>query len=358
MLCFDVRLTLDAFTVQACADLPMPGITALFGPSGAGKSSLLRTIAGLERASGHLSYGGSSWLGPNIDLPPHARPVGYVFQDARLFMHRNVAGNLAYAERRGLAGAPAMREVVAALDLEPLLKRDVRNLSGGEARRVALARTLLTGAELLLLDEPLTGLDAARKHEVMGYIAELPERFSVRMLVVTHSVEEVVRLAADMVVMEEGRILHHGESAALLERLDVQALSGGFDAGVMLTATLDTVIPDRFASIVRIGEQRITVPQASAAAVGDVLRLHVRARDVALALHPVEGLSIRNQLQGHLLRLDPVAGTGYVEALVDVEGQHLRARITMLAVEDLALELGQPVCALVKSASLAAQDAV
>ena len=355
MLSFDVSLSQGAFDVAARAELPMPGITVLFGASGAGKSTLLRTLAGFERAAGRIHFDGEAWLESTAgrDLKPHRRPVGYVFQDGRLFSHLTVAGNLRFAERRGSAGAPGMDDVVRALALEPLLERDVGSLSGGEQRRVALGRTLLTGARVLLLDEPFTGLDAGRKHEVMDYVERLPELFDVRVLLVTHSVDEVVRLATDMVVMEAGRIIHVGDAAELLERLDVQALSGEFEAGVMLSVVIDEILADGLMTWVRLGAHRLAIPEVPELPLGAGLRLHVRARDVALAVEPPRGLSIRNQLPGQLLSLAREQGTPFVEVLVDVEGQHVRARVTRLAADELSLREGQPVYVLIKSVVLA-----
>ena len=355
MLSFDVSLSQGEFDVAAQAELPMPGITVLFGASGAGKSTLLRTLAGFERASGRIEFDGRAWLdsAAGKDLRPHRRPVGYVFQDGRLFTHLTVAGNLRFAQRRGLAGAPDLDDVVEALALEPLLARDVQSLSGGEQRRVALGRTLLTGARMLLLDEPFTGLDAGRKHEVMDYVQRLPELFDVRVLLVTHSVDEVVRLATDMVVMEAGRVTHVGDAAELLERLDVQALSGEFEAGVMLSVAVDEILPDSMMTWVRLGAHRLAVPEVLNLPVGAGLRLHVRARDVALAVEPPRGLSIRNQLPGRLLSLEREHATPYVEVLVDVDGQHVRARVTRLAADELHLQEGQPVYVLIKSVVLA-----
>ena len=157
----DIRARLDAFDLEATVALPLDGITAVFGPSGGGKTTLLRTIAGFENARGHIALRGEPWLDSSrrIDLPPHRRSVGCVFQDARLFGHLPVRGNLLYAARRAQRGGTTFDEVVAAFDLGSLLSRRVAALSGGERQRVALARSLLTNAGLLLLDEPLAALD-------------------------------------------------------------------------------------------------------------------------------------------------------------------------------------------------------
>ncbi len=180
------------------------GLTALFGPSGAGKTSILNMVAGLIRPDhGHVSVSGETLFdaGARIDLPPHRRRAGYVFQEARLFPHRRVRANLLYGHR---LAAPADRwmaldEAVAFLDIAPLLDRWPRTLSGGEARRVAIGRALLSGPRFLLMDEPLSSLDAARREEIMQVIERIRDELALPILYVSHEAAEVERLATRIV---------------------------------------------------------------------------------------------------------------------------------------------------------------
>lgn len=203
MLSLDIAVSYPDFALDALVDIPLAGITALSGPSGSGKTTLLRIIAGLEPlAKGHVTFAGEDWTA----LPAAKRGVGYVFQDARLFPHLDVAGNLDYgARRRGIL--PEMVEaVIEALDLQPLLHRTPATLSGGESRRVALGRALASGPRILLMDEPLTGLDRARKADLMPYIARAVASFGVPALYVTHSAGEISFLADRTLAIEAGQL--------------------------------------------------------------------------------------------------------------------------------------------------------
>ena len=203
-LCFDLAVSYTDFSLKAAADVPLTGITALSGPSGSGKTTLLRAIAGLEsHASGHVRFAGEDWAG----LPAAARGIGYVFQDARLFPHLDVAGNLAYGARRRGTGRARLDAVIEALDLGALLRRAPATLSGGETRRVALGRALASGPRILLMDEPLTGLDRARKSDLMPYIARAVAGFGVPAVYVTHSAGEIRFLADRTLSISEGRLI-------------------------------------------------------------------------------------------------------------------------------------------------------
>ncbi len=202
-LAFDIRLAFPGFSLEVAEEVPLQGITALSGPSASGKTTLLRVLAGLERgAEGSVRFAGEDWT----RLPPAARGVGYVFQDARLFPHLSVAENLGFgAARRGVPAAQ-VAAVVEALDLGPLMARRPETLSGGETRRVALGRALASGPRVLFLDEPLTGLDRARKAELIPYIARAVASFGVPALYVTHSAMEITHLADRVLGIEGGRL--------------------------------------------------------------------------------------------------------------------------------------------------------
>jgi molybdate transport system ATP-binding protein len=193
-------------------------VIALFGPSGSGKTTLLHIIAGLIRPrSGTLSVDGRVLTDTKnrTFVPVHRRRIGYVFQDARLFPHLSVRGNLAYGCR--FAPAPERYadpdEIVALLGLAPLLDRRPATLSGGETQRVAIGRALLSSPRLLLMDEPLASMDAARKAETLPYVERLRDELSIPIVYVSHSRDEVDRLADEIVHLEEGRL------AALPSRL-------------------------------------------------------------------------------------------------------------------------------------------
>ncbi len=202
-LSFDISVDYAGFSLEASADIPLSGITALSGPSGSGKTTLLRVIAGLERhVRGRVEFAGEDWT----RLPPVQRGAGYVFQDARLFPHLDVAANLSFgAKRRGIP-AELQNAVIDALDLRSLLSRSTATLSGGEIRRVALGRALASGPRILLLDEPLTGLDRARKSDLMPYIARAVAGFGVPAVYVTHSANEIGFLADRVLHIAEGRL--------------------------------------------------------------------------------------------------------------------------------------------------------
>ena len=352
-LSLSVAISLDDFSLQLSHDLPLSGITALFGTSGAGKTTLLRIIAGLEsRARAQVTFDEEVWQtrdGTRF-MSAHQRGVGYVFQDTRLFPHLTVAGNLAYADKRSSAFESAITfdQVVAALELAPLLRRRPVSLSGGERQRVAIARALLTRPRLLLMDEPLSSLDLGRKAEILTLIERLPSTFRVPVIYVTHAIEEVARLAGHMMVLSAGRKVADGPVQDVLERIELQSETGRFEAGVVLTATV--VDHDARYRLTRLDHdgQFIVMPRVNVAE-GTEVRLRIRARDVSLATRRPEGISVRNILSGRVSEIAEEPDTAFAEVLVDLGSARIRARISRAAADDLRLETGQPVFALIKS---------
>ena len=359
----DVALALHraGFALELDETLELTGITAVMGASGSGKSTLLRALAGLEtpqRARIALDGALLADSAAGLHLPPHRRGIGYVFQDARLFTHRRVRGNLRFAQQRarptdGGTPAPALNEVIAALELAPLLDRAVTGLSGGERQRVAIARALVANPRLLLLDEPLSALDLKRKAELLPYIRALPARFGIPLIYVSHAVEEVAQLADEVLILTAGRVVARGEVHSVLERPEAEAVSGHFEAGALLDASVQRQVAEYALTELDLAGQRLTLPHIDAAP-GTPVRLRVRARDVSLALDEVRGVSIRNQLRARVLRIDADPAGAYAEVLLELAGtpaQRLRARITRESVASLGLTAGQPLWALVKSVS-------
>jgi molybdate transport system ATP-binding protein len=197
---------LGEFRLDVAFEVPAAGVTALFGPSGAGKTTVLRCIAGLERLGGRIAVGGEVWQDERSFRPPHLRSIGYVFQEPSLFGHLSVRGNLEFGLKRAGAQRLGLDEVVAWLGLEPLLRRSTTRLSGGERQRVAIGRALLAQPQLLLLDEPLSGLDAEAKAEILPYLERLHQLMRIPALYVSHDAGEVAGFADRVLLMREGRI--------------------------------------------------------------------------------------------------------------------------------------------------------
>ncbi|GAB4138382.1 MAG: hypothetical protein Tsb0016_04270 [Sphingomonadales bacterium] len=349
---------LGGFSLDIDLTMPMQGITALFGPSGCGKTTVLRALAGLSRLRGRLQVGDQLWQddGHRLFLPPHRRPIGYVFQEQSLFTHLSVRDNLLYGARRaaklrGIDDGPAFDTVVDLLGLRRLIARAPDALSGGERQRVAIGRALLSRPRLLLMDEPLSALDQSAKAELLAYLEKLHDYLALPVVYVSHDIAEVARLADHMAVMAEGRILTEGPLAAVLERLDIDPDTDRLEAGVVLEARIvghDTAFA---LSQVAHGGQMLSIPLV-AAAPGSNIRLRVRARDVALATQKPQGLSVRNILAGQIVEITPASEAAHADVLVDVGGgTRLRARVTRAAVADLGLAPGMPVHALIKSIS-------
>ena len=352
----NLRARRGDFALDLEAALPLAGITAVFGPSGSGKTSLLRLIAGFDHPdSGRVAMGDEVWSDTSnrIHRAAHMRPVGFVFQQARLFAHLTVAGNLDYARQRAPAG-PARFDpemILSALDLTALLDRPAARLSGGEAQRVALARALLTQPRLLLLDEPMAGLDRARKAELLPYLDRTLRQLEIPALYVSHSIDEVVRLADRVLAISEGRMLALGAVEDVLDRLDIDPAETGFETGAILAGHLLGTDERLQLSQVEIAGQSLELAMPTGLAPGTAIRLRIRARDVAIALTRPAGISIRNVLAVRITGIEQDTHSPWAELVLDLGGAQLRARLTRASVEELALETGQNVFALVKSAS-------
>lgn len=341
------------FRLNVALRFPARGVTALFGPSGSGKTTILRCVAGLQRLPGRLLVGGETWQDDarGVFRRPHRRRLGYVFQEASLFPHLSVRGNLLYGARRA-GGAPGLSFAAAVemLRLAPLLDRAPAALSGGERQRVAVGRALLSQPRLLLLDEPLSALDQGAREEIIACFEVLHRELSIPMLYVSHDLAEVARLSDQLAVLSAGALLAAGPVREILERLDLHPAAQRFEAGVVLDAQVAAHDARYHLSRLRLRRQTITVPLIDAP-VGGQVRLRIRARDVALATRRPRAISIRNVLAGTVAALREQPDTAYAEALVEVGGGRLRARITREAAADLGLRIGRPVYALIKSVS-------
>ena len=304
-LSLNVTLERPGFELRVGLELALSGITALFGPSASGKTTLLRVIAGLEReAHGTVAFDGEVWQSLTERVPAHRRRIGYVFQDGRLFSHLTVEQNLRFALHRSTNTAHPRIDLAAAveaLDLRELLARRTPSLSGGEQQRVAIARALLTSPRLMLMDEPLSSLDVARKKEILPHIERLPEIFGVPVLYVTHNVDEVARLANDVVLLAAGRVVAHGPVAEVFERADLGSLTGGLEAGVVLRVRV--LAHDGGVATLALGAQQLRVPMTEAQ-VGATRPIRIHARDVAVATVRPEKLSIRNVLLARILAVE------------------------------------------------------
>jgi molybdate transport system ATP-binding protein len=226
-----------AFTLDLNLSLPSRGVSALFGPSGCGKTTVLRALAGLERAAGSVQVDGEVWQDDRAArfVPTHQRALGYVIQEAALFAHLNVLDNLRYAQRRAPPSGPkvALDSAIELLGIGPLLQRQTHSLSGGERQRVAIARALASQPRLLLMDEPLAALDAARKAEILPTLQRLQAELALPIVYVSHAVNEVVRLADHVVLMAAGRAVAAGPAAQMLARLDPSAFALDDSAGLL-----------------------------------------------------------------------------------------------------------------------------
>jgi molybdate transport system ATP-binding protein len=349
MLEVSVLKTRPAFRLEATFAAATPGVIALFGRSGSGKTTLVNLISGLLRADrAEIRCDGEVLADTRAGtaVPVERRRIGYVFQDARLFPHLSVAGNLRYGEKR--ARWPAVigfEEVVGLLGLDALLARKPRELSGGERARVALGRALLSQPRLLLLDEPLASLDLARREEVLPYLEALRDRLAIPMIYVSHQFEEVLRLASYLVVLEGGRVCTHGSVGEVSLRAEFHAVAGPDLTGAVLEGIVTAVDAANGSADLRVGAGTLRV-SLKGTALGARVRLQVLARDVILATQPVAGLSVRNALPGTVRSVTLDAEGALVS--VDVGGVAVLARITPEALRALDLKPGDAAWALFK----------
>ncbi|HMK68576.1 MAG TPA: molybdenum ABC transporter ATP-binding protein, partial [Stellaceae bacterium] len=312
MIEVDIEKRLGAFDLAARFSTPAMGITAIFGRSGAGKTSVVNALAGLLRPDrGTIKVEDEILFSSDarIDRRPEQRRLGYVFQESRIFPHYSVRGNLRYGMKRGATSDPALSfdAVVELLRLEPLLERRTRDLSGGEKQRVAIGRALLAAPRLLLMDEPLASLDIAHRAEIIPFIEQLRDRLSIPIVYVSHAMEEIVRLADTLVMMSEGRVAAVGPVEELASRLDLQPLTGRFEAGSVIRATVagnDLVFG---LSELSFPGGRLRVPHLGLA-LGTPVRARIRARDVSLALAPPKGVSILNIFAGRVVEIAEDSG--------------------------------------------------
>lgn len=353
------QIAYSGFSLDVDLQLPGRGVTALFGHSGSGKTTCLRCVAGLERAPlGRLVVNGDVWQdsASGVFLPPHKRALGYVFQDANLFEHLSVKRNLTYGMRRVPRDQHRVElaQATELLGISHLLERMPGHLSGGERQRVGMARALLTSPRLLLMDEPLAALDLKRKAEILPYLERLHDELDIPILYVSHSPDEVARLADHLVLLDQGRSIASGPVMQTLARTDLP-ISHLDDAGVAIDGRVAGY--DEAYGLLALAlpgcEERIRVAHAPMA-LGKALRIKVQARDVSLSLEPAAHSSILNALPATVVEIVPTDNPAHLLVKLAVAGTPLLARITRYSHDQLGLHAGQEVWAQIKSVALLA----
>jgi len=349
------------FFLDAAFHTQEVGVMALFGHSGAGKTSIINMVAGLTRPDeGRIIVNDRCLFDStkDINLAPEKRRIGYIFQDGRLFPHLSVRSNLTYGMRLMPPAERYMKfdQVVDLLGIEPLLARRPAKLSGGEKQRVAIGRALLTSPALLLMDEPLAALDEIRKAEVLPFIARLSNELSIPILYVSHVLDEILKLADSMVLLEAGQVVAAGGIEELMSRPDLQRLTGHAEYGTVISAVVARHDEPAGLTELRFAGGILKVPRFDVP-LGARVRIRIQARNVAIALTPPQGISLQNIFPGIIKDIEVNGNGSLIDVHLDI-GCPMPARITLRARRELNLRPGQRVFALVKSVAVAREKIV
>ena len=346
------RIDWPGFTLDVDLSLPGRGVTGIFGQSGSGKTTLLRCIAGLERApQGYLSFKGDVWQDDRTFLPVHKRPLGYVFQEPSLFPHLSVLKNLRYGLSRSKAEQKvSIEQAVDLLGIENLLERRPDRLSGGERQRVGIARALAVSPSILLMDEPLAALDIARKQEILPYMERLRDELELPVLYVTHSPDEVARLADHLVMLKAGQAIIHGPLAETLARLDLP-INLGEERAVVLECVVAGQDESWHLTRVEFAGGSLWMRDLGIP-LGHRVRVRVPSEGVSLCLKHQEDTSILNILRGQVEVVADGDHPGLSMVRVRIGESAVLACVTKRSLAALAVKPGQPVWIQVKSVAV------
>lgn len=343
----------EQFALGLDVTLPFNGISVVFGESGSGKTSLLRCLAGLEQnAQGMIKVAEQIWQNDNEFVPTHKRHIGYVFQEASLFEHLTARKNLEYGLKRSVdkQQVPLFEQVVQVLDIQNLLDKHPNQLSGGERQRVAIARAILSKPQLLLMDEPLASLDHARKQEILPYLAKLRDTFNIPIVYVTHSIDEVVRLADYIIVLKQGGLVAKGSVSELFSRIDLP-FGISEEAGAVLECKV--IEHERNWDLAHIAFDGgfLYVPD-NQYPLGENLRIRVLSSDISISINRPTDLSMLNVLAGSVLALADAQHPAMQLVTLKVGNSRLIASVTKKSVQQLKLCINAQVWALIKSVAI------
>lgn len=346
-----LKVNYPRFSLDVDCTLPNHGITGIFGHSGSGKTTLLRGIAGLETMQGELIVNNSVWQNETINLPTHKRPIGYVFQEASLFSHLSVRDNLNYALKRADTQSTLIQldDAVSLLDIQSLLNQYPHSLSGGERQRVAIARALLINPQLLLMDEPLASLDIQKKLEILPYLETLHRELTLPIIYVSHSPDEISRLADHLLVLDNGKVAASGPMIETISRLDFP-LQLSEDTGVVIEGSIHQK-DERWQLMAAQFDGGDLWLRDTGSSLGEKVRLRILARDVSLALEKHDS-SILNLLPGVISEIKTEEQQGSALVKVMIGQTAIIARVTLKSLDHLNLSTGDKVWAQIKSAAI------
>lgn len=357
MLHIDITKRLGELELVVNAQLPLQGITAIFGRSGAGKTSLVNILGGLstpdsgqltlqKRAQDDVLFNSDA----GINLAPEKRNIGYVFQEARLFPHYSVRGNLNYGNKDKDDGH--FNKIVQLLGLEALLSRYPRSLSGGEKQRVAIGRALLTRPQILLMDEPLAALDLPRKRELIPYLLELSQSLSIPIIYVSHSLDEILQLADHILVLEQGKVLVNGPVQTVWDSAEMRPWLPAKEQSALLTAKI-TAYHEKYAMTkLQLDDTCYLWINGKPSALGKALRVRIYANHVSISCERPANSSIRNILPTQVMEIVAAENSDNMQIKLALGKAHIWANITHWAFDDLALTVGQQVYAQIKGVNM------
>lgn len=351
MLKINLSHPLGSLELNVELTLPAKGVTAIFGRSGAGKSSLINLIAGLAtpkfgviELNGHTLFDSQK----GINLPPEKRHIGYVFQEHRLFPHYSVEKNLKYGCKR--SDSAEFLQIIELLGIAHLLNRYPASLSGGEKQRVAIGRALLSSPDILLMDEPLSALDLPRKQELLDYLSKLAITLEIPILYVSHSLDEIVRLADNLVLLENGNVA----AFDTVENVWHSPAFADWQPNHQKLSLLELPIKHHQEQYNMLGlglnEQTLWVNSLPRHQIGEKLRVTIASSNVSISLQQPAQSSIRNLLVGSVQQIE--RHSDRVDLAINVENHTVWSSISLWSFDELAIQLGQRLYLQVKSVSL------